>query len=368
VDIPSGISADTGEVLGTAIEADRTITISLPKVGLALEPGAQHAGEISVARVGIVDPAPLRSDPVALWSRQAAAARLPSRASDGHKGRFGHVLVVAGSTGKAGAGVLTSRAAVRAGAGLVTLAHPVGLEHELGALPVEVMTSPVGEAVEGCLSRASLEALSGLAAARDVVALGPGLGSGAAVVEWVADWVDSLERPLVLDADGLNAIVGRLDGLKRRSAPTVLTPHPGEASRLLGCTTRAINADRVGAARQLARDSGSVVVLKGARTVIADAVGRVRITPTGGPVLATGGTGDVLTGIVAALLAAGLDAFDAAGLAAWWHGAAADGTPQARVGFGLLASEVADALPATAESMRAESGGEPGDPLVLRFP
>jgi len=176
----------------------------------------------------------------------------------------------------------------------------------------------------------------------------------------------------VIDADGLNALVGHLDRLHDRRAATVLTPHPGEAARLLRCSAGELNADRVAAARALADEAKAVVILKGARTVIADPTGRVLITPTGGPALATGGTGDVLTGIVAALLASGCDAFEAAGLAAWWHGAAADGLPQARVGFGLLASELADALPEAAEQMiaRAEARtleGEPGGVLDLQF-
>lgn len=369
VDIPSGIAANSGGVLGAAIEADRTVTISLPKIGLALEPGAHHAGMIEVARIGIADPDPERVPRAEMWNERAAAQRLPARPRDGHKGRFGHVLVVAGSTGKTGAGVLASRAAARAGAGLVTLAHPSGTEAELASLPVEVMTVPLPTNPAGGLTVEAGEQVTGLAEARDVVALGPGLGLDPETHFRVAEWVDSIERPLVVDADGLNALVGRLDHLAGRGAPTVLTPHPGEAARLLGLSAAEINADRLAAARALAERSGAVVVLKGARTVVADPPGRVRIIPTGGPALATGGTGDVLTGIVAALLAARLEAFEAGSLAAWWHGAAADRRPEAKVGFGLLASDLADALPLTAAAMQevAAKGGDPDDPLVLHF-
>ena len=372
VDMPSGIATNTGAVLGTAIEADQTVTISQPKIGLALEPGATHAGQISVARIGIADADAGRLPRVDLWDDRAAAARLPNRRRAGHKGTFGHVLVVAGSSGKAGAGVLSSRAATRAGAGLVTLAHPVGVEDELAALPVEVMSAKVAATEDGRFARAGEKAIEELVASRDVVALGPGLGQDPETVDLVRRLVVSIDRPLVIDADGLNALVGQLDRLHERREATVLTPHPGEAARLLGCTAGELNADRVAAARALASDARAVVVLKGARTVIADPTGRALITPTGGPALATGGTGDVLTGIVAALLASGCDAFDAAGLAAWWHGAAADGLQAARVGFGLLASELADALPAAAEDMMAraearESEGELGGVLDLRF-
>lgn len=373
VDIPSGIAANTGAILGTAVKADRTVTISLPKIGLALEPGASHAGRIEVARVGIDDPDPDRLPRVELWNARGAAARFPARARSGHKGGFGHVLVVAGSAGKTGAAVLCARAAARAGAGLVTLAHPSGVEAELAALPAEVMSAPVASTPAGVFARAGEKAIEELVAARDVIALGPGIGQDAETVDLVLRLVVTIDRPMVIDADGLNALQGQLERLHERATPAVLTPHPGEAARLLEATAGELNADRVGAARTLARRSRSVVVLKGARTVVANPDGCALIIPTGGPLLATGGTGDVLTGILAALLAAGLPAFEAAGLAAWWHGAAADHLPASRVGFGLLASELADALPEVAASIlecaesQAEEGGRGGG-LELRFP
>lgn len=372
VDVPSGIGSDTGVVLGVAVEADRTVTISLPKIGLALEPGAAHAGEITVARVGIADPDPARRPRAELWTRRGAAAHFPPRPRAGHKGSFGHVLVIAGSTGKLGAGALSSRAASRAGAGLVTLAHPIGIEAELAALPAEVMSAPIAATAEGHLALAGQKAVEELAAQRDAVALGPGIGTGSEAFELARRLVAGLDRPLVLDADGLNALVGQLDVLRERRAPTILTPHPGEAARLLDSTASRLNADRLGAARELAERTGAVAVLKGARTVVADPGGRAMVVPTGGPQLATGGTGDVLTGIVAALAASGLEPFEAAGLAAWWHGATADRLPAARVGFGLLASELADALPSVAGeligSLRASAEEDTGGFLDLRFP
>jgi len=373
VDIPSGIAANTGGILGTAVEADRTVTISLPKVGLALEPGASHAGRIDVARVGIDDPDPERLPRVELWNARGAAAHFPARTRAGHKGRFGHVLVVAGSAGKTGAAVLCARAAARAGAGLVTLAHPSGVETELATLPAEVMSAPVAATPGGQFARAGEKAIEELVASRDVVALGPGIGQDAETVDLVRRLVVTIDRPMVIDADGLNALQGQLELLRERATPAVLTPHPGEAARLLETTAGQLNTDRVESARTLARLSHSVVVLKGARTVVANPDGRALIIPTGGPALATGGTGDVLTGVVAALLAAGRSGFEAAGLAAWWHGATADHLPANRAGFGLLASELADALPEVAASIleRAESEaaeGERGGRLDLRFP
>ncbi|MBJ22418.1 MAG: NAD(P)H-hydrate dehydratase [bacterium] len=363
VDLPSGIDADTGSVLGTAIVADRTVTISLPKIGLALEPGASHAGGIVVARVGIDDPDPQRLPRVELWNAIAAAERFPSRAGLGraaHKGSFGHVLVVAGSSGKTGAAVLCARAAARAGAGLVTLAHPCGVESELGALPAEVMSAPVAATPDGHFARAGEKAIEELLASRDVVALGPGIGLDSETVDLIRRLVVVFDRPMVVDADGLNALQGQLELLHERATPAILTPHPGEAARLLDTTAGRLNADRVGAACELAELSRSIVVLKGARTVVANPQRRSLIIPTGGPVLASGGTGDVLTGIIAALLAAGQESFEAAALAAWWHGATADRLPASRVGFGLLASELADALPASAATLVAYASDRAG--------
>ncbi len=327
VDLPSGIHADTGAVLGRAVRADRTVTISLPKVGLALEPGRSHAGRIEVARVGIDDPEPERLPNVELWNARYVRTRFPVRDRAGHKGRFGHVLVVAGSTGKTGAAVLATRAALRAGAGLVTLAYPSGVEAELAALAAEVMSAPVASLPEGCFARAGRKAIEELVAERDVVAIGPGIGTASETRDLVRALVGQIDRPLVVDADGLNVLAEDLTPLHERNAATILTPHPGEAARLLDATSAEINADRIGAARALASASRATVLLKGAATVVAAPSGRALVIPTGGPVLATGGTGDVLTGIVAALLAAGLAPFDTAGLAAWWHGAAADAAP-----------------------------------------
>jgi NAD(P)H-hydrate epimerase len=369
VDIPSGVAAHSGRVLGVAVSADRTLTISLPKVGLALEPGRSQAGQIEVARIGIADPEPGRLPRVELWNARAAALHFPRRLRAGHKGIFGHVLVVAGSRGMMGAASLCARASLRAGSGLVTLAHPGGLGAELAGLSAEVMTAEVAATDVGGFARAAEKAIEELAASRDVLALGPGLGREREVIDLVRRLVISIDCPVVLDADGLFGLSGQLELLHDREAPIVLTPHPGEAARLLETDVGHLNADRVAAARQLSEMSRAVVVLKGAGTVVADPTGRVVIIPTGGPVLASGGTGDVLTGVVAALLAAGRPAFEAAALAAWWHGATADKLDPGRVGFGLLASEVADGLPScAAEIMGSNASGEPDEDLDLRFP
>ena len=379
VDLPSGIEADTGAILGTGVEADGTVTISAPKIGLTQEPGRSHAGDVWVARVGIDDPEPDRLPRAECWGPAAAAAHLPERPKAGHKGSFGHVLVIAGSPGKTGAAALAARGALRSGAGLVTVATPRGLESELAGLCIEAMSASLATGTSGVFDGSSEKDLQELAEARDVVALGPGLGREPETGALARAFSASVERPLVIDADGLFAFSGALESLQDRRAPTVLTPHPGEAARLLDCDSAGVNGDRLGAARRLAQRSGSVVVLKGAGTVVAEASGRALVIPTGGPLLATGGTGDVLTGVVAALLGSGMSAFEAAGLAAWWHGAAADRrTADRGVAFGLLASELADALPETAAALRSqteghESAGQERDGgghagLAIRFP
>ena len=234
VDLPSGLCADTGRVLGAAVQADVTVCLGLPKLGLALEPGRSLAGAVRVARIGIADRAPGVADAAELWTRAEAGARLPARPADGHKGSFGHALVVAGSEGKTGAAALAAEAAVRVGAGLVTIACPAGLNDILEIKCSEAMTVPVADTAERALSVAAAPALLALAAQRDAVGLGPGLGRAAETLKLVRALVAGIERPLALDADGLIAFAGHAAQLRGRPAPTVLTPHPGEAAALLG--------------------------------------------------------------------------------------------------------------------------------------
>jgi NAD(P)H-hydrate epimerase len=316
-----------------------------------------------VARVGIADALPSDSEhvgaSVALHSRVGIASLLPARPEDGHKGRFGHVLVVAGSEGKTGAAALAARAAMRSGAGLVTLACAAGLNDILEVKCTEAMTAPVGVAGARELGVDAADELVALARDRDVVALGPGLGTSDSTCRLVRTLCETVEAPLVIDADGLNALGRELGVLKGRRGPTVLTPHPGEAARLLGSSAKEINADRVGAARTLASGAESVVVLKGAGTVVADADGTVRVNPTGNASLGSGGTGDVLTGMVAAHLAQGLAPLDAASTAVYLHGAAADAWSEAHGEAGLGAVDLTDAIPATAMRLRAREAVGP---------
>jgi NAD(P)H-hydrate epimerase len=350
------------------VDADVTVTIGLPKLGLALEPGRSRAGRIVVARIGIADAAPKVAIDAELWTERAVARRLPARPAAGHKGAFGHVLVVAGSRGKTGAAALAAEGAARSGAGLVTIACPASTNEILEVKCTETMTAPVADTAEGGFAAAALGALLDLARERDVVAFGPGIGREAETQKLVRDFASRCPRPLVLDADALFPYAGRaLAALKARKAATILTPHPGEAGRLLGVSAAAINRDRVAAARRLAVESGSVVILKGAASIVAAANGRTALNATGGPVLGSGGTGDVLTGIVAGMLGQGAEPFDAAALGVWLHGRAGDRLAARRGDAGVLASEIAAELPELCASLRRGPHAEPVG-LALSFP
>ena len=376
VDLPSGLDADTGQALGPCIEADLTVTLGLPKLGLTLEPGRSRAGRIWVGRIGIADEAPGVELKTTLLTRRGAGALLPARPTHGHKGTFGHVLVVAGSRGKTGAAVLAAAGAARSGAGLVTIACPASVQPEIAAQLSEAMTAPLEGGADGELAAGAERALAELARGRSAAAVGPGLGRGEGVRSALRRALPALDLPLVLDADGLVAFADAPELLRERSAPTVLTPHPGEAALLLGSTADALNRDRVAAARELAERTGAVAVLKGAATVVAAPGGRMCVNPTGGPTLATGGTGDVLAGAISGLLAQGLDAFDAASLGVYLHGLAGDLLAGSVGPAGALAGEVARQLPRAAALLRSAAGRaeeegasrSPGGVDALAFP
>ena len=279
---------------------------------------------------------------------------MPRRASDSHKGTYGHVLIAAGSSGKSGAASLCGRAALRAGAGLVTIASPAAALSAILVSTPELMTQALpddgGAWTFGAEGPARLLALL---EGKDAVVLGPGIGvtpATRALTQWL---VARSPAPLLIDADGLNCLADDLSCLGHKRSPIVLTPHPGEMSRLAGCSTGDVQADRVGAARRLAERHGVVVVLKGSRTVIASEGGLVAINPTGNPGMASGGMGDALAGIIGSLLAQGLEPMEAAEAGVFWHGAAADRVASRRGEAGLLASDVIDELPPSLMAMQA---------------
>ncbi|RMG43628.1 MAG: NAD(P)H-hydrate dehydratase [Acidobacteria bacterium] len=326
VDIPSGLDASSPALPGPAVAADLTVTFARPKVAHLLPPAEGHCGNLVVVDIGIPDAAIAATAPDLHVLTDEEAGRLwPPRPPDSHKGTYGHVLVVGGGVGKSGAAALAGLGALRAGAGLVTVAVPRPVRPEVASVAPELMTEPLPADQKGRFAASAARAALALAATRTVAAVGPGLGTAGDTPAAVRRFVREAPVPLVIDADGLNAFAGvRLSSLARRRAPAVLTPHPGEAARLLGTGTAEIQGDRLAAARRLAKEADAVCLLKGHRTVVAAPDGRAFVNVTGNPGLATGGAGDVLTGIVAGLLAQGLDPLEAAALAAHLHGAAAD--------------------------------------------
>jgi len=345
VDVPSGLSADTGHPLGAAVRATATATFGFAKIGQCVYPGVDYVGTLDVVDIGIPADAVAAVGPkTTLLEATEVGAWLPRRPRAGHKGTFGHVLVIAGSRGKSGAALLAAEGAGRAGAGLTTLAGPAALQSTLEGHVREAMTAALPDDPAGTMALGDGGALTELLAGRAAVTCGPGLGVSAGTRALVAALVRQCTVPLVLDADALNVVAGT-PVLAERRAPTILTPHPGEMARLAGVDTGAVQADRVGVVRRVARDLGAIVVLKGARTVIAAPDGRTAIAPVGNPGLGSGGTGDVLAGVVGGLLAQGLAPFEAAAFGVYAHGAAADAVAAERGEVGLLARDVLAALP-----------------------
>lgn len=343
VDVPSGLSADTGRPLGPCVRADRTVTFAFPKRGLALFPGAALAGEVAVADIGI-PPEAARRVPVGCELLSDVEARLlvPDRARDVHKGDAGRLLVVAGSPGKTGAAHLALTGALRGGVGLVTLAARAEvLPFALAGRP-EAMSAALGG--DGPLARADLQALLALASEADALAVGPGIPRGPETGELLRALLQRARKPAVVDADGLNALADDSAALAGLGVPLLLTPHPGEMARLCGKTAAEVQADRIGIAQAKAKEWKATVLLKGARTVVADPEGPPAVVTSGNPGLASGGTGDVLAGLCGALLAGGLSPAAAGRVGAHVHGRAAD-LVAARVGErGLVAGDLGQAI------------------------
>ncbi len=366
VDVPSGLDTETGDVPGPCVHATETVTFGFLKNGLVVYPGAGFAGRVSVADIGFPPALEARvgagetgSSPDAfVLGPGEAAALLPARPAAGHKGTFGHVLCIAGSARYAGAAWLCAAAAPRAGAGLSTLASVPDVLAARGPFP-EIIARPLASLVEAGESGAFWDL-----ADYDALALGPGLGQGVEARQLVLQLLTEVlpsaatPPPTVLDADALNivAAAGGL-GILRGPAPFILTPHPGELARLMGLSAAKVQSDRLGSALAAARLSQSVVCLKGARTVIASPSGAIRVIPFGNPGMATGGSGDVLTGVMAAFLAAGAEPFSAACAGAFIHAVAGDLAATQLCGStdgaaGLMARDIMDRLPAAMGELR----------------
>ena len=347
IDLPSGLHADTGTAFGQAVRASLTVTFGLPKTGLYQNQGIDLSGNINLVDIGIppsyVDA--IKSH-VTVITPQWVQGCLPRRERSGHKGTYGHAGIIAGSIGKTGAAALAAQAALRIGAGLVTVATPSSVNDILEAKLLEVMTLPMPETKARTLSRAALDRLLAFMTTRDAVAIGPGLSTHHETVELVQALTARLDRPAVLDADALNALTGRTAILASCKTPPIITPHPGEMARLEAeATSQTVNRDRIGTATRFARERGLFVILKGARTIIARPDGAVAICPTGNPGMATAGTGDVLTGMVVGLLAQGLPSWEAACTATYLHGAAGDLAAAMKGEVGMIAGDLLEHIP-----------------------
>ena len=346
VDLPSGIHADTGAVLGAAVRASLTVTFGLPKVGLYLGEGIDHAGQVCIFDIGI-PPAytgALESR-VSLITSARVRQLIPPRLPSAHKGTYGHAGIIAGSIGKSGAAAMAATAALRIGTGLVTVATPASVNPILESKLLEAMTVPMPETEAKTLASSGLEQLVSFANSRSAVAIGPGLTMHPDTALLIQALVRRLEKPFVLDADGLNAVSHKAAFLDACKTCPILTPHPGEMARLEKTSAQSVNADRIGTAARFAEKHGVILVLKGARTIVARPDGHVAICPTGNPGMATAGTGDALTGIIVGLLAQQLHSWDAACAGTYLHGLAGDLAAGELGQAGMIAGDLIARIP-----------------------
>ena len=352
VDIPSGVDSSTGRVCGLAVKASQTATFDHAKIGHGSYPGAGYVGNLTVVDIGIPQTGRQEfTSNVHLLDKTDAQALLPERSIFGHKGSFGHLLVLAGSPGKTGAAALAGNAAARSGCGLVTVAVPAAIHDIIEVKLTEAMSCSL-PSQDGLLCIQAKSQIEQLLAERQSLAIGPGLGQSLDLAELVSSLVRSATVPIVVDADGINLLSGQLEGLQGRSEqPLILTPHPGEMARLTGLSVAEIEANRFVVAQEFAVKYGVVLLLKGARTIIAAPDGRVNINTTGNDGLASGGSGDVLTGLIGGLLAQDLDGFSAASLAAWLHGRAAELVAESQGTAGMIASDLLCQLPVARQEL-----------------
>jgi ADP-dependent NAD(P)H-hydrate dehydratase / NAD(P)H-hydrate epimerase len=343
-DVPSGVDASTGEVATVAVKADATATFHASKIGLHVAPGAAHAGAVEVVDIGIP-----RGGPAGIGAglvRERVLDLFPRRKRFGTKFQAGVVAVAGGARGMTGAPAMAALAAARAGAGYVQVGVPASVAPALELRLLEQMTRAFPESDDGTHSPDGVDGFLELAARAGAVVLGPGLGRSEPAGAFGRAVAAGVRAPLLIDADGLNAHAGRLESLRSRSGPTVLTPHAAELGRLLGTDTDAVDARRLASAREAAELSGAVVLLKGDDTLVAAPDGLVAVNPGATPALATAGTGDVLSGLIGALLAKGLDAFTAAALGALAHGRAGQAAAARHGTDHVIAGDVIDMLPA----------------------
>jgi hydroxyethylthiazole kinase-like uncharacterized protein yjeF len=352
VDTPSGLSSDGEFPDGPILCAHWTVTFTAPKVGQLISAKAEACGVLEVVNIGSPSALIEETGKSALrWVGPDEFASIPLvRAADLHKGNFGHVLIVAGSRGKSGAAVLAGCASLRGGAGLTTVASPDVVQPVIASAHPEYMTEPLNSTDAGTIASSNFSSgrFAKILESKTVLAIGPGLGTHTETQQAIQQLVRESSLPIILDADGLNAFTGKAELLGKRKSPFLaITPHPGEMARLLGVTNSAVQSDRAKAAGEAARRWNAHVILKGFHTILAAPDGRIWVNTTGGPGLAKGGSGDVLTGVVAALTAqfGTTDWLRVLALGVFLHGAAADTLALEEEPSGILASEVAQRIP-----------------------
>jgi len=344
VDLPTGLNADTGEVSIPCVRADWTFTLGLPKKGLLLFPGTEFVGRIKILDIGIPESV-IGTGWLNLITRKDLSCFLSPRRIDSHKGSYGHIFILAGSAGMTGAAVLTSSGALSSGAGLVTTGIPNSLNQIMEVKLTEVMTKPLPETKFHSLSLSCYQEILDFTKNVDVIAIGPGLSRVSGTLKLARKIIENINLPMVIDADAIFALKGCTTILKRRRAATVITPHPGEMVYLTGNKVDEIQSKRIETARDFARRFAVITVLKGARTVVASPEGEVWINPTGNPGMASGGVGDVLTGIIASLIGQKVSPCEAARIGVYIHGLAGDIIRDKRGERGLVASDIINELP-----------------------
>ena len=357
VDLPTGVNPDAGNADERTIRADETLALCFPKYGVANFPGAGFCGKITILDIGlppaVLDAAGL---PVEWMTGETARSLVPPRPLDSHKGTFGHLLIVAGSRNFVGAASLASQGAHRAGAGLVTLAAPESVYRIAASKLTETIHLPLPEDDEGRVHAAAADLIRERLGNYSALAIGCGLGWSSGTTNFLESLLlaeqDKPERPMVIDADGLNNLASCADWPARLGAHALLTPHPGEMATLSGRSTADVQSGRINLAARAAAEWGQTILLKGAHSVAASPAGRQRILPFANPALAAGGTGDVLTGIIGGLMAQGLQPFDAAALGGYLHGTAAE-LVRSRLGdSGVVASDLLDLIPTVMAELR----------------
>ncbi len=352
IDIPSGVHATTGAVLGRAIKAEITATMAMPKLGLVLFPGRSFAGTFEVVDIGV--PREMVEDENIRWNiitEEGLRRSLKPRKPESHKSTHGHLLVLAGSPGMTGAAYMAAVSSMRAGAGLATLGVPESLNGIMEVKTTEVMSIGLPETPEKRLGAVSFSAIKAMLPGKTAVIIGPGVGSSDEMMGLIEMLINEVKVPLVIDADGLNSIAANAAMLKDAKTEVVLTPHPGEMARLLNVASKDVQSDRMGSALKLVEMTGATVVLKGAGTIIAAPSGRVYINTTGNPGLATAGTGDVLAGMLGGFLAQGYSPEDACQAAVYIHGLAGDEVKKTQGELGMMAMDLVPLIPRLLNSL-----------------